>query len=144
MHNAPADDPSSPAGFAARADGVCQNSARLAVPLPPRLLASRDPAADPQAAKAAADLLAQLSSTDRDLAKALASLTPPVSTQGEVLLTVDALRRFADARDKLGEAFAARSSGATKQATRSFGRARQSYQAAARDARLEAALRDCL
>ncbi len=144
VNDAPADDPPSPADFAARVEAQCKNSVRRFVPAAARLVASPDPTTDRQAAEPVAGLLGELSGADRILADDLSSLTPPADAQDELRRVVEGLRNVARVRDRLAEAITAGGASAVEQAGDSAGNAQRSYRDAAVDANLEIALGDCL
>lgn len=143
VRDAPPDDPPSLVDFAARVEGTCRNVARIAVPVSARLVTSPAPSTSSDA-RALADLFEELARADQELARDLASLTPPRGGKEDVQLILDALRRFGDAREELAETLTAGASDGSGRSAESATRARESYGTAAREAGLEQALGDCL
>lgn len=136
MRDAPASDPPEPVEFAVRAQAVCANVSRLAIPVSARLVSAADTRGDP------AGQLRQLARLDEKLADRLAGLTPP--TEGiELEPILDALREIADVRDGVADAFESGDDREVRRLSSRFEPARRRLVEAVRQAGLATALAVC-
>jgi hypothetical protein len=100
MRDAPASDPPDRLEFAVRAQAVCANVARLAIPVSAGLLRQADPQeGDPGTP------LRELAGYDRELADRLAGLTPPAGDGIDLAPVLAGLRQVAEAREAIADAF---------------------------------------
>jgi hypothetical protein len=137
MRDAPASDPPEPVEFAVRAQAVCANVSRLAIPVSARLVSAADPQGDP------AGQLRQLARLDEELAERLAGLTPPAGDAIDLEPILDALREIADLREGVADAFESRDDREVRRLVSRFEPARRKLVEAVRQAGLANALAVC-
>jgi hypothetical protein len=137
MRDAPASDPPEPVEFAVRAQAVCANVARLAIPVSARLVRAADPQGDP------AGQLHQLARLDRQLAERLAGLTPPAGDAIDLGPILAGLREVADVREGVADAFESGDEREVRRLSSRFEPARRRLVESVRQAGLANALAVC-
>jgi hypothetical protein len=138
VRDAPASDPPEPVEFAVRAQAVCANVARLAIPVSARLVAGADPQAGVQAGQ-----LRQLARLDAELADRLAGLTLPAGGTVDLEPTLEALREVAELRGGVADAFESGDERELQRLSSEFEPARRRLVEAVRQAGLANALAVC-
>jgi hypothetical protein len=139
VRDAPASEPPEPWEFALRAQAVCGNVARRAIPFSARVLSA--------AATESADLagpLRSLAGFDRELADRLAGLTPPAKGATGLGPVIEGLRRVTAAREGVAAALEAGDERKARRLEARFDPHRRRLSAAVRESALAPVLGVCL